>query len=256
MRRSAPSSGSLVASVHAGGRPTTVDPQANITPPGVRPARAPALPGAVRHDEASHRLFDVPVRLARGGRRRLRRGLDAPGLGSALVPRPARPVGWRIDERGAGAALRRDRASPAAIAVLRPDPAPTPDVPERRPLPTVRLASAEFARQVGIETAPAGEEMHAHRLTANAETAYDAQALRDDQPARRRVPPRGPGRPRPGACAVAMFWRSSTRPRSARPKAQYLTARRRGHAGAGHLRADRVAGAAPGRWPPGASWRR
>lgn len=44
----------------------------------------------------------------------------------------------------------------------------------RQPLPTVRLASARLARQVGIETAAATEEEHAHTLEANAETAYDA----------------------------------------------------------------------------------
>jgi cobalt-zinc-cadmium efflux system membrane fusion protein len=44
----------------------------------------------------------------------------------------------------------------------------------RQPLPTVRLASARLARQVGIQTAEVTEESHAHTLTANAETAYDA----------------------------------------------------------------------------------
>ncbi|WP_337175090.1 efflux RND transporter periplasmic adaptor subunit [Paludisphaera sp.] len=42
------------------------------------------------------------------------------------------------------------------------------------PLPIVRLASAELSRQVGIETALATEVTHAHKLTFNAETAYDA----------------------------------------------------------------------------------
>jgi cobalt-zinc-cadmium efflux system membrane fusion protein len=44
----------------------------------------------------------------------------------------------------------------------------------RQPLPTVRLASAKVAEQIGIQSAPATEESHAHRLLANAETAYAA----------------------------------------------------------------------------------
>lgn len=44
----------------------------------------------------------------------------------------------------------------------------------RQPLPIVRLASAKLARQVGIQTAEVTEESHAHKLKANAETAYDA----------------------------------------------------------------------------------
>jgi len=39
----------------------------------------------------------------------------------------------------------------------------------------IRLASAALARRIGIETAPAIKERHAHRLTCNAETAYDAR---------------------------------------------------------------------------------
>jgi len=42
------------------------------------------------------------------------------------------------------------------------------------PLPTVRLASAKLADQIGIETAAATEESHVHKLTANAVAAYDA----------------------------------------------------------------------------------
>src|SRR5262245_227651 len=38
----------------------------------------------------------------------------------------------------------------------------------RAPLPTVRLASATLARQIGIQTATVVEEEHAHRLVANA----------------------------------------------------------------------------------------
>jgi cobalt-zinc-cadmium efflux system membrane fusion protein len=52
----------------------------------------------------------------------------------------------------------------------------------RQPLPTVRLASAKLAGQVGIQTAEATEESHAHKLTANAETAYDANRYADITP--------------------------------------------------------------------------
>ena len=49
-------------------------------------------------------------------------------------------------------------------------------------LPTVRLASARLAQQVGMETAPVVEEDHAHSLSANAETAYDANRYADVSP--------------------------------------------------------------------------
>jgi cobalt-zinc-cadmium efflux system membrane fusion protein len=52
----------------------------------------------------------------------------------------------------------------------------------RMPLPTVRLASAGLARKIGIETAAATEEEHAHTLLANAETAYDANHYADVNP--------------------------------------------------------------------------
>jgi cobalt-zinc-cadmium efflux system membrane fusion protein len=39
----------------------------------------------------------------------------------------------------------------------------------------VRLASAKLAQRFGIETAAVTRERHAHRLTCNAETAYDAR---------------------------------------------------------------------------------
>ena len=52
----------------------------------------------------------------------------------------------------------------------------------RRPLPVVKLASARLVRQIGIQTAPATEETHAHRLTANAETAVDANAYAEISP--------------------------------------------------------------------------
>jgi cobalt-zinc-cadmium efflux system membrane fusion protein len=52
----------------------------------------------------------------------------------------------------------------------------------RQPLPDVRLASAKLARQVGIQTAEAIEETHEHTLSANAETAYNANAYADVSP--------------------------------------------------------------------------
>ncbi len=52
----------------------------------------------------------------------------------------------------------------------------------RKPLPTVRLASARLARRIGIQTAVVGEEEHAHKLVANAETAYDANHYADVNP--------------------------------------------------------------------------
>ncbi len=39
----------------------------------------------------------------------------------------------------------------------------------------VKLASADLARRIGIETAQAVTERHSHRLTCNAESAYDAR---------------------------------------------------------------------------------
>jgi cobalt-zinc-cadmium efflux system membrane fusion protein len=45
----------------------------------------------------------------------------------------------------------------------------------RESSPVVRIASDELARRIGIETAPVVKERHAHRLTCNAETAYDAR---------------------------------------------------------------------------------
>ncbi len=50
------------------------------------------------------------------------------------------------------------------------------------PLPTVRLASAKLAVQIGIETAAATAERHSHKLTANAEAAYDANHYADITP--------------------------------------------------------------------------
>jgi cobalt-zinc-cadmium efflux system membrane fusion protein len=46
---------------------------------------------------------------------------------------------------------------------------------EKGSLPDVKLASAELARRIGIETTQAITERHAHRLTCNAETSYDAR---------------------------------------------------------------------------------
>src|SRR5512135_3449212 len=44
----------------------------------------------------------------------------------------------------------------------------------REPLPIVRLASAKLAQKIGLQSAEVTREEHAHRLVANAETAYDA----------------------------------------------------------------------------------
>ena len=52
----------------------------------------------------------------------------------------------------------------------------------REPLATVRLASAMLADKIGIQTAEVTEETHAHRLVANAETAYDANHYADITP--------------------------------------------------------------------------
>lgn len=52
----------------------------------------------------------------------------------------------------------------------------------RNPLPLIRLASAKLAQQVGIQTTEVIEEEHAHRLVANAETAYDANQYADIAP--------------------------------------------------------------------------
>lgn len=52
----------------------------------------------------------------------------------------------------------------------------------RQPLPRVKLASAKLVRQVGIKTALVKEETHAHRLVANAETAYDANHYAEISP--------------------------------------------------------------------------
>jgi cobalt-zinc-cadmium efflux system membrane fusion protein len=49
-------------------------------------------------------------------------------------------------------------------------------------LPMVRLASADLAGDIGLKTAPVTEEEHAHQLTANAETAYDANCYAEINP--------------------------------------------------------------------------
>jgi cobalt-zinc-cadmium efflux system membrane fusion protein len=61
---------------------------------------------------------------------------------------------------------------------------PGVDKPEecRQPLPTVRFASAKLARQIGLDTAEALAETHAHTLEANAETAFDANRYADVAP--------------------------------------------------------------------------
>ena len=57
----------------------------------------------------------------------------------------------------------------------------------RVPLPIVRLASARLAERVGIETATAVEEEHAHTLVGQRRDGLRRQPLRRHQPARRRA---------------------------------------------------------------------
>ncbi len=52
----------------------------------------------------------------------------------------------------------------------------------RQTLPTVRLASSRLPDAIGIETAAAVSESHSHELTANAETAFDANRYAEVQP--------------------------------------------------------------------------
>src|SRR5262245_51150491 len=49
-------------------------------------------------------------------------------------------------------------------------------------LPVVRLASADLAREIGLQSAPAVEIEHTHELAANAETAYDANRYAEISP--------------------------------------------------------------------------
>ncbi|GIW86319.1 MAG: hypothetical protein KatS3mg108_0643 [Isosphaeraceae bacterium] len=49
-------------------------------------------------------------------------------------------------------------------------------------VPDVKLASAEIAKDIGIETAPATKEKRAPTLRANAETAYDARRYAEIRP--------------------------------------------------------------------------
>ena len=62
----------------------------------------------------------------------------------------------------------------------------------------VHLASAELARQFGVETAPAKQERHAHTLDGNAEAAYNARRSAEILSRVSGDCPRGQGRPRPG----------------------------------------------------------
>ncbi len=60
--------------------------------------------------------------------------------------------------------------------------ADAPDRVCRQPLPLVRLASASLDRRIGLRTAPALAETHAHTLEANAETDFDANRFADVSP--------------------------------------------------------------------------
>ncbi len=52
----------------------------------------------------------------------------------------------------------------------------------QKTLPMVRLAKAELARRIGLETAEAVAERHGHRLVANAETAFDSNRYAEVSP--------------------------------------------------------------------------
>lgn len=52
----------------------------------------------------------------------------------------------------------------------------------RRPLPTVKLAAGSIAGEVGIETSPVLRERRADSLSANAETAFDANRFAEIRP--------------------------------------------------------------------------
>jgi membrane fusion protein, heavy metal efflux system len=49
-------------------------------------------------------------------------------------------------------------------------------------LPLVRFASADLAGEIGLGTAPVGQEEHVHELAAPAETAYDANRYAEITP--------------------------------------------------------------------------
>ena len=60
---------------------------------------------------------------------------------------------------------------------------PSPSASSSDALPTpVRLASADMARDIGLETAPAIKEHLARTITANAEAAYDAHRYAEVRP--------------------------------------------------------------------------
>jgi cobalt-zinc-cadmium efflux system membrane fusion protein len=59
--------------------------------------------------------------------------------------------------------------------VRKPDSPKAEGPSDKAALHDVKLASPEIAQRIGIETAPAVLERHAHRLTCNAETSYDAR---------------------------------------------------------------------------------
>ncbi|MBV8310033.1 MAG: efflux RND transporter periplasmic adaptor subunit [Planctomycetaceae bacterium] len=58
----------------------------------------------------------------------------------------------------------------------------TPTASADLPVPDVRLASAEMASDIGIETAPVMRQRLIPRLTANAEAAYDARRYAEVRP--------------------------------------------------------------------------
>jgi cobalt-zinc-cadmium efflux system membrane fusion protein len=52
----------------------------------------------------------------------------------------------------------------------------------RQPLSVVRFASAKIAKQIGLKTALVTKERHSHKLSANAETAYDGNRYAEISP--------------------------------------------------------------------------
>ncbi len=118
--------------------------------------------------------------------KRVLRGLAITVIGGGLVYfglASLRP-GWlparaRIDRDWLLAQMHLGQSSTATKADADDDKKAPVDEPPAKArdgsMPDVQLASADLARRIGIETEPVVKERHAHRLTCNAETAYDAR---------------------------------------------------------------------------------
>ncbi len=142
------------------------------------------------------------------------------GLGVALA-RPAWLPPWaRLDP---GPLLERLRSVTAGLAESEDgedDDGRARDESDgdEDPWRLIRLVSPEVARRFGVETVPVFPQRIAHHLTANAETAYDAERSAEVIPRVAGRAPRGPGPSRTGREERGESWRSWTRPRSARPR--------------------------------------